>query len=193
MADSNITKRALASALKELMETMPFEKITISHICDKCCMNRKSFYYHFKDKYDLVNWIYDTEFVAVVCHMKDDDPWVLFSMLCRYLYDNRRFYRKALQIRGQNSFYDHFHETLVPITGKALQYAVPDTSVKTVSETGQAFAKEFTSNFITDGIIAALERWLLGKNDINADDFLFLVRSITEKLAARVYDRHSNE
>ena len=59
MADSNITKSALASALKELMETTPFAKITVSDICAKCNMNRKSFYYHFKDKFDLVNWIYD--------------------------------------------------------------------------------------------------------------------------------------
>ena len=33
MADSNITKSALASALKELMETTPFAKITVSDIC----------------------------------------------------------------------------------------------------------------------------------------------------------------
>lgn len=57
MADSNITKRALAAALKELMEQKPFSKINVADICEKCGMNRKSFYYHFKDKYDLVNWI----------------------------------------------------------------------------------------------------------------------------------------
>ena len=44
LADSNITKRALASALKELMETEPFEKISIGEICEKCEMSRKSFY-----------------------------------------------------------------------------------------------------------------------------------------------------
>ena len=58
MADSNITKRALAAALKELMEQKPFSKINVAEICEKCGMNRKSFYYHFKDKYDLVNWIF---------------------------------------------------------------------------------------------------------------------------------------
>ena len=53
MADSNITKRALAQALKELMQEKSFEKISISDICDRCQMNRKSFYYHFIDKYDF--------------------------------------------------------------------------------------------------------------------------------------------
>ena len=44
MADSNITKKALSNALKELLQEQSFEKITVSDICDKCRMNRKSFY-----------------------------------------------------------------------------------------------------------------------------------------------------
>ena len=82
MADSNITKRALASALKELMESTPFSKITVSDICAKCNMNRKSFYYHFKDKFDLVNWIFDvrlffTPAVLMKLHMKIQRHWKL--------------------------------------------------------------------------------------------------------------------
>ena len=36
MADSNITKRALADAIKALMQEMPFEKINVAHICERC-------------------------------------------------------------------------------------------------------------------------------------------------------------
>ena len=64
MADSNITKNALATSLKNLMKEKPFEKISVSDICDACGMNRKSFYYHFKDKYDLVNWIFLVGFLS---------------------------------------------------------------------------------------------------------------------------------
>ena len=63
LADSNITKRALSQALKELIKTRPIEKISVGNICDACGLNRKSFYYHFQDKYDLINWIYCTEFL----------------------------------------------------------------------------------------------------------------------------------
>lgn len=49
MADSYITKRALATSLRELMQEQPFDKISVSQICDGCGMNRKSFYYHFKE------------------------------------------------------------------------------------------------------------------------------------------------
>ena len=62
MADSNSTKSALADAMKKLMVRKSFAKISISDLCEECGLNRKSFYYHFKDKYDLVNWIFYTEF-----------------------------------------------------------------------------------------------------------------------------------
>jgi len=75
LADSNITKRALANALKELMVEMPFEKINVADISGRCDMNRKSFYYHFKDKYDLVNWIFDTEFIAIARGKKFETGW----------------------------------------------------------------------------------------------------------------------
>ena len=75
MADSNITKRALALAMKELMKTTPFSKISVGDICEKCEMNRKSFYYHFKDKYDLINWIYSTEFISNIQDKIYDSEW----------------------------------------------------------------------------------------------------------------------
>lgn len=48
MADSNITKRALAQALKELMMTQPLDKISVSNICEQCGLNRKSFLLSFQ-------------------------------------------------------------------------------------------------------------------------------------------------
>ena len=59
------------------METKPFSQISVSDICGKCEMNRKSFYYHFKDKYDLVNWIYRTEFIAAARQKEYADGWNL--------------------------------------------------------------------------------------------------------------------
>ncbi|MBQ5671862.1 MAG: TetR family transcriptional regulator, partial [Oscillospiraceae bacterium] len=55
MKRSELTKIQLAGALKDLTNTMPFRKISVSHIADHADMSRKSFYYHFKDKYDLVS------------------------------------------------------------------------------------------------------------------------------------------
>ena len=130
MADSNITKKALAAALKELMEEKAFEKIRVGDICDKCDMNRKSFYYHFKDKYDLVNWIFDTEFIKGAYKKTYNDIFDLLADICQFFYDNRSFYRKALCIKGQNSFSDHFRDLLIPIISNSLQDVLEMKSIR---------------------------------------------------------------
>lgn len=61
MSVKKITVTALEQALKELMRQMPFEKITVSDITDRCQLNRQTFYYHFADKYALLARIYQQE------------------------------------------------------------------------------------------------------------------------------------
>ena len=51
---SQITKRALEQSLKNLLLKKPLTKITINDIAEDCGINRMTFYYHFKDIYDLV-------------------------------------------------------------------------------------------------------------------------------------------
>lgn len=53
---SDITKRALEASLKHLLLEKPLTKITISDIAQDCGINRMTFYYHFKNIYDLVEW-----------------------------------------------------------------------------------------------------------------------------------------
>lgn len=51
---SQITKRALEASLKNMLLQKPLDKITINNIAKDCGINRMTFYYHFKDIYDLV-------------------------------------------------------------------------------------------------------------------------------------------
>ncbi len=53
---SQITKRALEQSLKNLLLKKPLTKITVGDIAEDCGINRMTFYYHFKDIYDLVEW-----------------------------------------------------------------------------------------------------------------------------------------
>ena len=55
-AVSQITKRALEQSLKNLLLQKPITKITINDIAEDGGINRMTFYYHFKDIYDLVEW-----------------------------------------------------------------------------------------------------------------------------------------
>ena len=54
---SQTTKRALEASFKKLLLEKPLNKITINDITEDCGVNRMTFYYHFKDIYDLVDWI----------------------------------------------------------------------------------------------------------------------------------------
>lgn len=153
MADSNITKKALAEVMKDLMCTMPFSKISVSDICEKCGMNRKSFYYHFKDKYDLINWIFYTEFFEAACSHPFETGWDFMQGICDYFYANHTFYRKAFAITGQNSFRDYFQEMLEPLL---VQYSAE------LFHSGNP--SRFFITFISDACIASIIRWLSEKN-----------------------------
>ena len=52
-------KYRLAEAVKVCMKTTSVEKITVKEIVDACGTTRQTFYRHFQDKYDLINWYFD--------------------------------------------------------------------------------------------------------------------------------------
>lgn len=188
MADSNITKRALAEALKQLMKEESFTKISVADICERCSMNRKSFYYHFKDKYALMNWIYDMEFIAVVSRndvmeeLNHQSVWLFMEELCDYLYENRDFYRKALKIKGQNSFSDHFRETLYPIIEEAVRNMFMEQS-----------QTDFFLNFVSDAFVGTIERWLTDKNCMTSKEFIDQLKSCVRTMAVKVYEAMNME
>lgn len=169
MSDSNITKRSLASALKELMEEMPFAKITVADICEKCGMNRKSFYYHFRDKYDLVNWIFYTEFVERLLDASVQDSASFLTGICAYFYANRAFYVNALEQTGQNSFSDYFAEVMRPIILTHYADILNDDD-----------AHDFYVTFYTDAFLCAIKRWLRD-GSMTPERFVSLITRLTNR------------
>lgn len=88
------TKKAIAFSLKELLLEKPLSKITINDITDRCDINRQTFYYHFQDITDLVEWIciqdadkalggnksyatWQEGFLAIFELMKKDRPFII--------------------------------------------------------------------------------------------------------------------
>jgi len=178
MADSNITKQALAVSLRELMEEVPFEKINVAQICQRCGMNRKSFYYHFRDKYDLVNWIFDTDFISLASSAASPSyqaQWDFIETSCRYFYENRRFYRKVFQIAGQNSFSEHFSEYISPILKSRLTFLL-----------GSEQADEFSVDFFNDAVLCAMKRWLLARDCMPPEEFVAKLRRLLQNGAIAI-------
>ena len=103
------------------MQTKPFSKIRVSMIADECHLNRKSFYYHFQDKYDLLTWIFDSEVQKFVSRKGYISGWDNMKDLFLYLDTNRKFYKKAFEVEGQNSLQEHFYTVLKPAGQKKLK------------------------------------------------------------------------
>ncbi len=72
---SNITKKALEASLKKLMMKKPLDKITIRDITDDCGISRMTFYYHFQDIYDLIEWICLEDATAALQGKKTCATW----------------------------------------------------------------------------------------------------------------------
>lgn len=72
---SQVTKRAIEQSLKHLLLEKPLTKITISDIAQDCGINRMTFYYHFKDIYDLVEWVCVEDARKALEEKDTDDSW----------------------------------------------------------------------------------------------------------------------
>lgn len=81
MSSSDITKRAIASSFRHILETTPFERVTVSAIAADCGINRQTFYYHFHDIYGLMDWMIDDEILREVASCGDDWRKALVSVL----------------------------------------------------------------------------------------------------------------
>ena len=181
MPASWITKKALADAMKELMTDKPMEKITIADIVNHCNMNRQSFYYHFKDKYELVNWIFYTEFVSQMQDSMNEKGWELLEKVCHFFYSNRLFYSNALRVKGQNSFAEYLNEIVHAIIFYDLRGYFEDHE-----------NQEFCAAFLTDAICIAIRRWLLEGTQITPKKFVGLVRTTLSGLTNKIMDEDNS-
>ena len=89
---SQVTKYAIEASLKKLLLQKPLDKITISDITEDCGISRMTFYYHFKDIYDLVEWICLEESRRALEDKKTYDTWQQgFLQILEAVRDNKPF------------------------------------------------------------------------------------------------------
>jgi len=69
------TKKAIAYTFKDLLKEKPFNKITINDISNRCDINRQTFYYHFQDIRDLVEWICISEIDNLLDKKEGYEKW----------------------------------------------------------------------------------------------------------------------
>lgn len=182
MAEPLATKQVLADALKELLTTHTFSKIKVNDIVEHCGINRQTFYYHFDDKYDLVNWIFFTEIFSNLQQEYSSIEWDTILKLCEYFYQNLAFYRRVLLEDGPNSFTAYFGTLLRPLFRAQVMFSsieIPDAS--------------FYAIFFSDAILASVRRWILEGAKNLPQDFVLQMERACRDFALVVLEKDRDE
>lgn len=156
MSESLITKKRIAKAFKIKVLEKSFEKVTVSDIMRESHMRRQTFYDHFQDKYELMDWIFDQEAYENINDYLTYEDWrkVLFRLM-DYLERNKRVYRQVLTYNGQNSFRDHYTVHLLELVEMAFQ-----ESEHYYAETAEE-SKVFIKEFYVAAIVEMTSKWLV--------------------------------
>ncbi|MCR4870151.1 MAG: TetR/AcrR family transcriptional regulator [Atopobiaceae bacterium] len=96
------TKGMFADELEEMMMHLPLSKVRVADLCARLGVERRVFYYHFKDKYDLVAWMFERDYSEAA---DGTAPYSekLYAEAHRRLWARRDFYRRAFEEDTQNS------------------------------------------------------------------------------------------
>ena len=68
---AKFTKQAIVSGFLQILRTKSFDKITVKDICELCEINRNTFYYYFKDIYDVLDALFEIESQSVIEDVKE--------------------------------------------------------------------------------------------------------------------------
>lgn len=158
-ATTLMTKKALAASLKKLMEDNPLDKISIREIVEDCGVNRKTFYYHFDNIYDLVGWMFEEEAIESMKKYdftKDYEKAVRFSMI--YIEENKHVVSSALDALGRDELKKFFYNSFV----ENMQTIVDDISVNMTIPKDYI---DFLINFYTESFASLLIDWTRNQTD----------------------------
>ncbi len=155
------TKQRMAKALESLLNTKPIEKITVSDITDICDMNRQTFYYHFRDIYDLTKWMFAGFAEKIIGSKIDEGEWhEVFLTTARFMKQKKKVLTGIVGSVGHRYLTEFIMNTIKPyikirILSKAEGMEVPERYT------------DFLSNYYTLSFSGLLIEWLITDLDLS--------------------------
>lgn len=158
---SQITKRALEQSLKNLLLKKSLTKITINDITEDCGINRMTFYYHFKDIYDLVEWSCLEDARRALEDNKTHDTWQQgFLQIFKAVRDNKPFVMNVYRCVHR----EQVEKYLNPLVDNLIRNVIEEESVGiTVRDEDKMFISQIYS-YVFIGIMID---WI--NDDMNED------------------------
>ena len=165
---SQTTKRALEASLKKLLLQKPLNKITINDITEDCGVNRMTFYYHFKDIYDLVDWIMVEDAAKALEGRQSFENWTdAFLDILHQVQDNKvlvmNVYRSVSREQVEQYLYKLLDSMLRDFVDRSAQgFTVQDAD------------KQFIIDFYKYGFVGLALEWI--RRDMKADPAIMAER-----------------
>ncbi len=147
------TKAMFANELEAMMEHMSLSKVRVRELCAHCGVERRVFYYHFKDKYDLVAWMFERDYSSAA-DGKSPYSRELYAEAHRKLWEHRAFYRRAFEEDSQNSIWRYLLQFSIQANEHALKQYLG------VSELSRSVA--FEARHFALGNVGCMVEWLRG-------------------------------
>ena len=148
------TKYALENSLKKLLLQKPLNKITINDITEDCGINRMTFYYHFRDIYDLVEWVCMEDAKKALADNKTYETWQQgFVRIFDAVRENKPFIMNVYRCVSRERVEQFLYPQVYHLVRGVLDEEVGDRSV---SEND----KEFIANFYKYGFVGLMLEWI---------------------------------
>lgn len=154
------TKLAFAAALKSLMEKKPLNKITVQDLTTACDVNRKTFYYHFTDVYDLLKWMLEEEAVDVVRQfdlLADFQDAAMFVM--DYIEQNTHILKCAYDSMGRDELKRFLEQDFMQIVQSVVSRFEEELQLQLSSR-----SREMVSSFYTEAVTGVIIKWLQSRD-----------------------------
>ena len=172
---SQVTKRALESSLKKLLLEKPLHKITVSDITDDCGINRMTFYYHFKDIYDLVEWSCQEDASRALAGKKTYETWQQgLLQIFEAVQENKPFILNVYRSVSR----EQVERYLTPLTDNLLMGVINELSANMVVREED---KAFIARVYSYAFVGLMLDWI--KDDMRADP-----EKLVEKFALVIHD-----
>lgn len=158
---SQMTKRALEASLKELLRHKPLDKITVSDLTDHCGVNRMTFYYHFKDIYDLVEWCCEEDAARALAGQKTYDTWQQgFLQILEALRKDKAFFTSVYRSISREQLENYLYRLTYDLMMGVVEERAAGMTVRPED-------KEFIANFYKFAFVGLTLDWI--KNDMRQE------------------------
>lgn len=180
------TKRLLKEGLCKLLKEKSIKEITIQNITDSVDLNRRTFYLHYNDIYDLLesmenDFINHFEELHNNFVLSQDNPKEYIEVLFKYIDDNIDIF-KVLLTNKESNF-------VKKITTKATFNGLKEHNCLNKNSEKSLYLLTFTIS----GVIGTLKKWASEDSNLSSSEIFALLHDMVSTISEFYMKNRENE